>query len=88
MNNHVKEKPQIWLSQFPESTHPLDSRRLYDVVIARRETDTTIGDDHIRDMLNELKPNWSPDYVEEFIHKKLLLMSELLSFYDYFRSSQ
>ena len=70
MKNEVKEKLRIWLSQFPQSTHPLDSRRFYDVVIAMRDTDSSIDDEDIREMLQECKPDWNEKYVEEFIHEK------------------
>ena len=42
MKNEVKEKLRIWLSKFPETTHPLDSRRLYDVVITMCDTESSI----------------------------------------------
>lgn len=86
MTNEVKEKLKTWLSQFPQSTHPLDSRRLYDVVIAMSDTDSSIDDEDIREMLIECKPDWPEDYVEEFIHDKQLLISELRAFLDHYRT--
>ena len=73
---------------FPQSTHPLDSRRMYDLVIALEDTDSSIEDEDIREMLQECKPDWSEDYVEDFIHNKQLLISELRAFLDYYRSHQ
>ena len=88
MTTEVKEKLRTWLSQFPESTHPLDSRRMYDLVIALEDTDSSIEDEDIREMLKECKPKWPEDYVEDFIHDKQLLISELRHFLDYYRSHQ
>lgn len=88
MKNEVKEKLRIWLSQFPQSTHPLDSRRFYDVVIAMRDTDSSIDDEDIREMLQECKPDWNEKYAEEFIHEKLLLISELCAFLNYYRDRE
>jgi len=88
MTAEVKEKFRTWISQFLDSTHPLDSRRLYDLVIALHDTETAIYDEDIRQMINECKPNWNKDYIEIFIHEKQLLISELHAFLDYYRIAQ
>ena len=80
MTTEAKEKLRRWLSQFPETTHQFDSERLYDLVIALEDTDSSIEDEDIREMLKELKPKWTEDYVEDFIHKKQLLIEELRRF--------
>ena len=88
MIEQSKEKLRTWLSMFPQSTHPLDSRRMYDLVIALEDTDSSIEDEDIREMLQDCQPNWRKDYVEDFIHRKQRLISELRAFLDYYRSLQ
>ncbi len=85
MTQEVKEKLRTWLSMFPQSTHPLDSRRLYDLVIALCDTDSAIYDEDIREMLKECKPDWNEAYVADFIKEKQLLISDLRAFLDYYR---
>lgn len=88
MTEQAKEKLRTWLSMFPQSKHPLDCRKMYDLVIALEDSDTAIYDEDIREMLQKCKPDWNEDYVEEFIHNKQLLISELRNFLHYYRSLQ
>lgn len=85
MQNNVKEKLRTWLSAFPESTHPLDTHRLYDVVIAMEETDSTISEENIVDMLQEVKPNWPEEHSAEFAAEKIGLIYELKDFLSYLK---
>ncbi|MDE7382216.1 MAG: hypothetical protein K2N03_08860 [Muribaculaceae bacterium] len=57
-------------------------------MIALEDTDTAIYDEDIRKILQECKPDWPEDKVEDFIHSKQLLISELRAFLDYYRSLQ
>ncbi|MDE6009011.1 MAG: hypothetical protein K2G90_07360 [Muribaculaceae bacterium] len=86
MKTEAKEKLRRWLSQFPETTHQLDSERLYDLVIALEDTDSSIEDEDIREMLKDLKPKWTEDFIEDFIHSKQLLIEELRFFLRHYRT--
>lgn len=57
MIEQAKEKLRTWLSIFPQSTHPLDNRRMYDLVIALKDTDSTIEDEDSREMFQDCQPN-------------------------------
>lgn len=59
---------------------------MYDLVIALEDTDSSIEDEDIREMLQECKPDWTADYVEDLIHRKQLLISELRAFLVYYRT--
>lgn len=85
MVEKVEEKLKIWLGQFPQSTHPLDSQRLYDLVISLCDNNSSIDDEDIRNVLRTSQPKWDEEFVNQFIHNKLLLISELQAFLNYYR---
>lgn len=86
MNQEAKSKLRNWLSQFPETVHPLDSRRMYDLVIALHDTGSQIDKDDIKEMLEECKPGWKESEIEEFAGNKATLISELKEFLAYLRA--
>lgn len=87
MTVQAKQKLRTWLSLFPETTHQFDCERLYDLVIALEDTDSSIEDEDIREMLKELKPKWTEEFVEDFIHDKQILIEELRFFLRHYRTN-
>ncbi len=81
MNSETRRKLVLWLSLYPDKSHPLDTERLYDFV---RESciheDTVISED-LASILNDAHPEWSEQKRDGFISEKNILIEHLQSFY-------
>ena len=73
-----------WLDAFPESDHPLDTKRWYDAIINAFRTGIDLDFEEIRYYIKENK-NWEEEYVDKFIEKIEIDYSKLKDFFNHIK---
>lgn len=81
MNSETRRKLVLWLSLYPDTSHPLDTERLYDFVRESCIYEDTIISEDLASILNDVHPEWNEQKREEFISDKIILIEHLQSFY-------
>ena len=80
MTEKAHEALTFWLSQHPETSHPLDTKRFHQFVFQLLEDGDNISDDYLYDEVQKAKPDWSEEATNEFVRDKSILISELIQF--------
>lgn len=60
-----KENMRLWLSCWPESTHPLDESRMKEFFKSLKANDETVDFDDLYDCYRVVKPELNEDIAEE-----------------------
>jgi hypothetical protein len=63
----IEETFEHWISQYPESHHPLDEERYYEFIDEVVAYDDYIGPSWLRDKLGTTKHSMSNEQVEQLI---------------------
>ena len=69
MVNTVEQAFELWITEFPESYHPLDQRRFYDFVARAAEADEYIDQEWLAERARQYKHNLTPEQLEDFGRK-------------------
>jgi len=65
LSQESKEKMRLWLSCYPESTHPLDEKRKKDFINSLKVNDETVSFDDLYNCYREVNPKLNEDVAEE-----------------------
>ena len=84
MTEETREKFVLWLSMYPDSSHPLDEERFYDFVRESCIRKDEISESDIISSLKDIQPEWSNEKVEGFADQYVILIEQLQGFYDFF----
>lgn len=85
MTEKAHEALKFWLGQHPESTHPLDTKRLHMFVKQLLDDDDYNYEYILQDEARKAHPEWPEEFVKEFVNKKTILISELMQFGEFLR---
>ena len=66
MANSIEEAFEFWITQFPESHHPLDERRFYDFVEKAAATDEHIDAQWLTEHASQYKHNLTSEQLRDF----------------------
>lgn len=77
MASNVEQAFEFWITQFPESHHPLDERRFYDFAEKAAEAEEYIDEELLIERLKQYKHNLTPEQLKDF-GKKLDIIREYL----------
>ena len=65
LSQESKEKMSLWLSSFPESTHPLDEKRKKDFINSLKANNETVNFYDLYNCYREVKPKLNVEVAEE-----------------------
>jgi len=88
MDNQTKQQLSKWIGSFPESGHPFDEERFYELIFQCLKNEDYIDSDDIKNMLVEKEKKWSDDYMNEFALDKSALISRIISFVDFLKEKK
>jgi hypothetical protein len=77
MASNVEEAFEFWITQFPESHHPLDERRFYDFADKAAEAEEYIDSEWLIERAGQYKHKLTPEQLQDF-GKKLDTIREYL----------
>lgn len=83
MDSKTREKMILWLSLYPDSSHPLDTNRFYDFVREACIHEDKIEEKDLSETLREAQPSWIDDKIKEFAYEKSRLIDHLIHFYNF-----
>lgn len=83
MNLKTREKMTLWLSMYPDSSHPLDTNRFYDFVREACIHGDKINEIDLLETLNEAQPSWEKSKIQKLAYEKSRLIDHLIHFYDF-----
>jgi uncharacterized protein YecE (DUF72 family) len=66
MTRNVNEAFEFWITQFPESFHPLDERRFYDFAEAAAVADEYINANWLIEHAKQYKHNLTDEQLADF----------------------
>lgn len=87
MIQETETKLTQWLSMYPESEHPLDMERFYDMVcsiVTNEESLDEFGNSNLLHYLEQCQPKWEKKVKDSFAEEweiKIELCVNLLKFY-------
>lgn len=65
MQQDTKAKMDFWLSQHPESTHPLDERRKFSFVLELYQNDDNVQFEDLYESFRHSHPTYDEQYSRE-----------------------
>lgn len=80
----ISSEVKTWLNAHPESGHPFDRERWYNVIIESIKTNQPIDFVEIEQYITSNK-EWNLDFVKQFIENKereYFIITEFVEFYD------
>ena len=83
MTKETLVKMNEWLSLYPDSTHPLDEQRFFDLVREACLHKDEISETELKRALIEIHPEWNDTKVGRFIDEKMMMIECLMGFYDF-----
>jgi len=88
MEANTKNALTRWIKgDAPESDHPLDMRRFYNVVYECLKNDEYIDSDELAEMIrNNLK--WHEEKVQNFSKETVIIIEKIIGFIDYLKSEK
>lgn len=69
MQQDTKAKMDFWLSQHPESTHPLDERRKFSFVLELYQNDDNVQFEDLYESFRHSHPTYDEQYSRELCEK-------------------
>ena len=84
MNQEIKNLLSVWVGAFPESGHPLDNERLYDLVFSYTKNHVIGGNEDIYQEIKEQK-KWDDEYSQKFSEEFSSIISHIVDFVDYLK---
>lgn len=84
MTEETRKKFVLWLSMYPDSSHPLDEARFYDFVRESCIRKDVISESDIISALKDIQPNWGKEKIEGIADQYVILIEQLQGFYDFF----
>ena len=66
MTDDVNKAFEFWITQFPESHHPLDERRFYDFVEQAAKADEYIDAEWLTERAGQYKHNLTAEQLKDF----------------------
>lgn len=83
MTKNTLIKMNDWLSLYPNSTHLLEEQRFFDFVREACLHKDEISETDLKRSLFEIHPEWSDTKVEHFIDEKVVIIENLMKFYEF-----
>lgn len=83
MTKNTLIKMNDWLSLYPNSTHLLEEQRFFDFVREACLHKDEISETDLKRSLFEIHPEWSDTKVERFIDEKVVIIENLMKFYEF-----
>lgn len=83
MTKNTLIKMNDWLSLYPNSTHLLEEQRFFDFVREACLHKDEISETDLKRSLFEIHPEWSVTKVERFIDEKVVIIENLMKFYEF-----
>lgn len=83
MTKNTLIKMNNWLSLYPNSTHLLEEQRFFDFVREACLHKDEISETDLKRSLFEIHPEWSDTKVERFIDEKVVIIENLMKFYEF-----
>lgn len=65
LSQEAKEKMRLWLSSWPESTHPLDEKRMKDFIMSLKANGESVDFNDLYNCYREVKPELNEEVAEE-----------------------
>lgn len=87
MTKNTLIKMNDWLSLYPNSTHLLEEQRFFDFVREACLHKDDISETDLKRSLFEIHPEWSDTKVERFIDEKVVIIENLMKFYEFCTSN-
>lgn len=83
MTKNTLIKMNDWLSLYTNSTHLLEEQRFFDFVREACLHKDEISETDLKRSLFEIHPEWSDTKVEHFIDEKVVIIENLMKFYEF-----
>lgn len=83
MTKNTLIKMNNWLSLYQNSTHLLEEQRFFDFVREACLHKDEISETDLKRSLFEIHPEWSDTKVERFIDEKVVIIENLMRFYEF-----
>lgn len=83
MKQDTKEKMDFWLSQNPESTHPLDERRKFSFVLELYQNDDNAQFEDLYESFRHSHPTYDEQYSRKLCEKWDIEIAKLKRFAEY-----
>lgn len=83
MNLESKEKMEMWLGRFPESSHPLDEERFFDFVVSLCRAKETVSKEEMAEFYSSIHPDFEEEHILTVCDKWDSKISNLQSFYKF-----
>jgi hypothetical protein len=77
MASNIEEAFEFWITQFPESYHPLDERRFYDFVEKAADAEEYIDSEWLIEQARQYEHKLTPEQLQDF-GKKLDTIREYI----------
>ena len=72
MQEKTIQSLRFWVKHFPDSDHPCDMLRFYNLIDALAEEDFGVWSDNEFELLiQEFCPQWTPEYISNFLDRWL-----------------
>ena len=74
----LRDKLSQWLGMYPDSTHPCDDARYFEVIkyaYKNNLLDLLLTID-LTELVKENQPDWGDDYIDEFIEKWEIILEK------------
>lgn len=83
MNETNRQKMEFWLSQHPESTHPLDERRFFDFISSLCESRENVSLQELMECYSNIHPRYEEQSIRNLCEQWDIEISMLKRFYEY-----
>lgn len=83
MTKNTLIKMNDWLSLYPNSTHLLEEQHFFDFVREACLHKDDISETDLKRSLFEIHPEWNDTKVERFIDEKVVIIENLMKFYEF-----
>jgi len=85
MEQQTNDALKTWLSCFPESSHPCDMKRFFNVLIVAEKCGDidNIRSVNLRKYVESIRPTWNSEFIGQFVEtwqKKISLCADLIEY--------
>lgn len=88
MEKEMKLAMERWINgAAPESAHPFDMRRYYDIIFECLKYGDRINSEDLAKMIKE-NLKWGDEKIEEFALEKAILADHIIGFVEYLKSQK
>ena len=88
MDKDLKLVTERWITgAAPESAHPADMRRFYDIIFQCIKNDDRVNSEELANLIKE-NLQWTDEKIEEFSTDKAILADDIVGFVQYLKSQK